>query len=115
SLTRSESTALRYLIASCLAAAGLVLVSSPSWADAETPIVFNTNFEGGSLGKVEVLAERRFRCAVQGQYDEHGRNRQANWYYVRMDGVKGRDITLTLTDVVGEYDGKPGACPMNPD
>ena len=52
---------------------------------------------------------------MQGQYDEHGRNRQANWYYFRMDGVKGRDITLTLTDFVGEYDGKPGACPMNPD
>ena len=107
--------ALRYVIASCLAAAGLVLVSSPRRAEAESPIVFNTNFEGGSLGKVEVLAEDRFRCAVQGQYDEHGRNRQANWYYFRMDGVKGRDITLTLTDLVGEYDGKPGACPMNPD
>jgi hypothetical protein len=32
-----------------------------------------------------------------------------------MEGVKGRDISLTLTDLVGEYNGKPGACPMNAD
>ncbi len=44
-----------------------------------------------------------------------GRNRQANWYFFRMEGVAGLDVTLTLTDVVGEYDDKPGACPMNAD
>ena len=32
-----------------------------------------------------------------------------------MDGVRGRDLALTLTDFVGEYNGKPGACPMGPD
>ena len=47
---------------------------------------------------------------VQGQYDEHGQNRQANWYFFRIEGVQDRDITLTLTDFVGEYNGKPGAC-----
>lgn len=82
---------------------------------ADSPIVFNANFEGGSLGKIEVRGENQFRCLVQGQYDEHGRNRQANWYYFRMEGVKDRDITLTLADLVGEYNGKPGACPMNPE
>src|SRR5947209_7409168 len=94
------SVTLSFAIASCLVAATLS-------AGVESSVVFNTSFEGGSLGKVEVLAEDRFRCAVQGQYDEHGRNRQANWYFFRMDGVKGREITLTLTDFVGEYDGKP--------
>src|SRR5262245_44531548 len=94
---------------------GLLLGSAAGTGRAESPVVFNTNYEGGSLGKVEVLAASRFRCAVQGQYDEHGRNRQANWYYLRMDGVKGREIALTLTDLVSEYDGKPGACLMTPD
>jgi Zinc carboxypeptidase/Cytosolic carboxypeptidase N-terminal domain len=84
-------------------------------ARADPDIIFNTNFEGGSLGKIEKLGEARFRCSVQGQYDERGRNRQANWYFFRMEGVKGHDITLTLTDMVGEYNGKPGACPMNAD
>ena len=32
-----------------------------------------------------------------------------------MDGVQGRKISLTLTDFVGEYNGKPGACPMGPE
>jgi hypothetical protein len=50
---------------------------------------------------------------VEGQYDEHGRNRQASWYYFQMGQVQGKEITLTLTDFVGEYNGQPGACPMN--
>ena len=84
-------------------------------AEVRAEIVFNTNFEGGSLGKVEVLGEHLFRCSVQGQYDQRGRNRQANWYFFRMEGVGGTELTLTLTDVVGEYDDKPGTCPMTPD
>ena len=91
------------------------LVSVQARIRADRPILFNTNFEGGSLGKIEVLGENRFRCLVQGQHDERGRNRQANWYYFRMDGVRDRDITLTLADVVGEYNDKPGACPMTAD
>jgi hypothetical protein len=78
-------------------------------------ITFNKNFEGGALGKIEKLGDAQFRCYVEGQCDEHGRNRQANWYYFRMDGVQDRETTLTLTDFVGEYNDKPGACPMNAD
>src|SRR5947209_9413780 len=78
-------------------------------------ITFNLNFEGASLGSIEKLADATFRCHVEGQHDERGRNRQANWYFFRMDNVKGRDIVLTLTDFVGEYNDKPGACPMGPD
>ena len=96
------------------AASGILLLMIGE-AKADSDITFNTNFEGGSLGKIETLGDARFRCSVQGQYDEHGRNRQANWYYFRLDGAKGQDVALTLTDLVGEYDGKPGACPMTPD
>lgn len=94
--------------------------ASASWAssaaDSEPPqITFNKAFEGGSLGKIEKLAGETFRCFVEGQHDERGRNRQANWYYFRMDHVKDRDLTVTLTDVVGEYNDRPGACPMSED
>jgi hypothetical protein len=78
-------------------------------------ISFRTDFEGGSLGKVEMLADGRLRCHVVGQTDERGRNRQASWYFFRMDGVKHRDVTLLLTNFVGEYNDKPGACAMNAD
>src|SRR5205085_8857754 len=81
----------------------------------QPPITITKDFEGGSLGRVEKLGEGQFRCHVEGQADERGRNRQASWYYFRMDGVKGRDVTLTLTDFVGEYNGRPGAVPMTAD
>ncbi|MGI8782187.1 MAG: M14-type cytosolic carboxypeptidase [Acidobacteriota bacterium] len=80
-----------------------------------SPVTLSKAFEGGSLGKVEKLGETVFRCFVEGQHDERGRNRQASWYYFRMDGVKDRDMTVTLTDFLGEYNDKPGACPMNAD
>ncbi len=78
-------------------------------------VTFHHDFEGGSLGKVEQVSETEFRCHVQGQRDERGRNRQASWYYFRIDGLSGRPVSLTLTDFVGEYNDKPGACPMNAD
>ncbi len=79
-----------------------------------TAIRFNTNFEGGSLGRIERVDETSFRCHVKGQQDESGRNRQASWYYFRIDGARDREISLTLTDFLGEYNGRPGACPMGP-
>lgn len=78
-------------------------------------ITFNKNFEGGALGKIEAVGETEFRCRVEGQHDERGRNRQANWYYFRMDGVRGCTVKLTLMDFVGEYNDRPGSCPMNAD
>lgn len=84
-------------------------------AQAPAPITFNTNFEGASLGKVEAVGEGQYRLHVPGQYDERGHNRQATWYSFRMDGVRGKDLILTLTDLVGEYNDKPGAVAMNAD
>ena len=71
-------------------------------------ISIRTDFEGGSLGKVEQVSETSFRCAVAGQADQNGRNRQASWYSFRLDGAKGREVTVTLTDLRGEYNFKPG-------
>lgn len=100
------------LMAAC---AGTLVAAAAAGAGGPDPVRFNTNFEGGSLGTVERLGEGAYHCRVRGQQDEHGRNRQASWYYFRVDGVGGRDLSLTLADFVGEYNGKPGACPMGPD
>ncbi|HEX8203496.1 MAG TPA: M14-type cytosolic carboxypeptidase [Isosphaeraceae bacterium] len=93
--------------------AGLLPLAGASPATAE--ITFDAGFEGGSLGAIERIGDATFRCHVRGQKDEHGRNRQASWYDFRAAGVRGRDLTLILTDFVGEYNGRPGACPMGPD
>jgi hypothetical protein len=84
-----------------------------TWAQ-EAPVRFNKNFEGASIGRIEVVGPAEFRCHVEGQYDERGHNRQATWFYFRVDGAAGRDVTLTLTDFVGEYNDKPGAVGMGP-
>jgi hypothetical protein len=91
------------------------ITASVSFAAETNAITFNTSLEDASLGKIEKLGDATFRCYVQGQHDERGRNRQANWYYFRMDNVRDRDVTLTFTDFVGEYDDKPGAVAMNAD
>ncbi|MDB6041257.1 MAG: hypothetical protein JWM99_5098 [Verrucomicrobiales bacterium] len=78
-------------------------------------ITFSKDFEDGSLGKVERIGDTVFRCAVEGQHDERGHNRQASWYFFRMNHVLDRDLSLTLTDLVGEYNDIPGACPFSAD
>jgi hypothetical protein len=90
-------------------------VRTPDKPNTTQPITFNLNFEGASLGQIERIDEQTFRCHVKGQQDERGRNRQASWYFFRLDHVAGQDITITLTDFLGEYHNRPRACPMGPD
>ncbi len=72
------------------------------------PVRFNTAFEGAAVGRIDVLGETAFRIHVPGQQDQRGRNRQATWYYFRMDNVRGRELSLTLTGFLpGEYNERP--------
>src|SRR5512133_2396934 len=94
----------------------LLVVKLTAWALAAAPapaMTFDHSFEAGSLGTIEKIGDTEFRLHVAGQYDERGRNRQPSWYYFEMDHVAGRDLVLTLTDLIGEYDDKPGAVPMS--
>lgn len=68
-----------------------------------------SDFPGGSVGRSEWVSADHVRVAVEGQSDQDGRNRQANWYYFRLDGVAGREVAITLTDLVGEYNYRPGS------
>lgn len=92
----------------------LLFAALTAAAQVRPPVTFNQAFEGASLGKIEKLDDTTFRLHVEGQHDERGRNRQTTWFYFRMDHVAGRELTLTFTDWVGEYNDKPGACPMGP-
>ncbi len=71
-------------------------------------ISIHTDFEGGSLGTIEQLSNTHWRCGLAGESDWQNRNRQASWYYFRVDGAKGRDITVELTDLLGEYNYRSG-------
>src|SRR5262249_5878624 len=77
-------------------------------AFAAAAITITTSFEGGSLGRVEQIAPDHLRCAVKGQADSNNRNRQANWYYFRLDNLPQQVIRLDFSDRVGEYHFRPG-------
>ncbi|MBA3440010.1 MAG: hypothetical protein H0T92_09105 [Pyrinomonadaceae bacterium] len=72
-------------------------------------VSIHTDFDGGSLGQVERVSETHFRCKVKGEVDQDGRNRQASWYYFRVDGAKGQSLTLDMIDLPGEYNYRPVA------
>lgn len=66
-------------------------------------ITVSTNFEAGRIGRVERIRENHLRCEVPGETDQDGRNRQPSWFYFRLDGVAGRELTLELAGLHGEY------------
>ena len=64
-------------------------------------------FEGGSLDHVEKVAPDRFRVFVKGQTDQDSRNRQASWYFFRVDGAPRTGLTLDIVGLPGEYNYQP--------
>ncbi|MGH9720132.1 MAG: M14-type cytosolic carboxypeptidase, partial [Bryobacteraceae bacterium] len=66
-------------------------------------------FEGGSVERVEQAGGDRFRVFVKGETDQDGRNRQASWYYFRVDGSSrgGALLTLDIVGLPGEYNYRP--------
>ncbi|WP_031499269.1 M14-type cytosolic carboxypeptidase [Bryobacter aggregatus] len=64
----------------------------------------SANFSGGAIGPVQSVSPTHLRVGVPGQTDQDGRNRQASWYYFRVDGAKkGQQIVIDLVDLPGEY------------
>ena len=68
-----------------------------------------SNFEGGSAGKVEQVSAGRLRIAVQGQSDQDRRNRQADWYYFKLDNLPAKEVVIDLVNLAGEYNYKSPA------
>jgi hypothetical protein len=93
-------------------AGGTLLASQISFADAlrdpsGDSCSIHWDFEGGSLAKVERSGDASFRCHVNGQVDQDERNRQASWYYFRVDGAMKSALTFAMVDLNGEYNYTP--------
>lgn len=67
-----------------------------------------TDFPGGSAGGVEWLAENHVVISVEGQVDQDGRNREANWFYFRVDGYPKQELLIELSDLAGGGNGQFG-------
>lgn len=78
-------------------------------AQEKNKISFISDFEGGNLGPIDELSEDHYRLHLHGESDWQQRNRQVSWYYFLLQGAQNRDLTLELTDLIGEYNFKPGA------
>jgi hypothetical protein len=78
-----------------------------------TRLQVSTDFEAGS-GEVLSVDGREVVLRVEGQSDQDGRNRQASWYCVRIDGAGGAPLRLRLTDLKGEYDYRSGTICITP-
>jgi hypothetical protein len=76
-------------------------------------IVVLSNFEGGSVGKVERVSPVHLRCAVEGQADQDHRNRQASWYFFELRNLPKKPVTIELVDVAGEYNYQAPAYAVN--
>lgn len=83
--------------------------------EAENSVSIHTDFEGGSLGAIEQVSDYHWRCAVEGESDAEGRNRQTTWYYFRLEGAKGQKVTFELTELMGEYNYKPNKYFVTPE
>ncbi len=86
------------------------------WAAAlgwTAPLTVRTDFEGGSIGRCDHAAQNHLQCEVRGEVDQDGRNRQASWYYFRVDGGPAREIIIDLTGLPGEYNYRPGNLAIN--
>lgn len=70
-------------------------------------ITIRTDFEGGSAPRIEKVDETHFRVGVNGETDQNKRNRQASWYYFRVEGAGSSPVTLDIVDLPGEYNFKP--------
>ncbi|HWB97881.1 MAG TPA: M14-type cytosolic carboxypeptidase [Bryobacteraceae bacterium] len=70
---------------------------------APAAIEVSSQFEGGSIGPVERVSATHLRCPAVGQTDQDHRNRQANWYYFRLDQLPSAPVTIDLVHLAGEY------------
>lgn len=94
-----------------------ILAALPLLTAACTGVGISADFETGSAGAWEQVGPETFTVPVPGQADLDGRNRQASWYHFRVDDdreVRG-PLLFVMTDLVGEYDYKPGAIAITDD
>jgi len=71
------------------------------------------DFEGAHLGPVRQKAENWLECSLVGDIDQNGRNRQASWYYFRLEATPGEEVIIDLVDLPGEYDYRPNRGPID--
>lgn len=89
----------------------MIVPINNSWS--QSAVEISTDFEGGNIGTIGKITETHWVCAVEGEVDSENRNRQASWYYFRLDNAKDKEITIDLANLTGEYNYKYGIRPIS--
>lgn len=84
-----------------------ILISLLLLATAGVAATVHSDFEGGSVDKVEKVSDTQFRISVKGETDQAGRNRQASWYYFRVDAAPREAMIFDMVGLPGEYNFQP--------
>ncbi len=66
-----------------------------------------SDFDRGSIGELKEISPGLLRGTTQHWVQPNAQNDQRYWFYFRMDGVAGREVTVELTDIYGLYRGRP--------
>lgn len=82
-----------------------------SWS--QTELIISTDFEGGNIGTIGKVSDTHWVCAVAGEADSKNRNRQASWYYFKIDNAEDQELVIDLTNLTGEYNYKYGVRPIS--
>lgn len=70
-------------------------------------IRLSADFERGCLGNYEEISPGHFRIHSKHWHKRDSIGDQYYWFYFRADHVKGKKLTVELTDLVGVYRGNP--------
>lgn len=71
------------------------------------------DFEGGRLDRAEQVTPRHWRLHIPGEVDQDSRNRQASWFYVRVDNAGRQQLLIDLVGLPGEYNYQPNLGPID--
>lgn len=83
----------QFIIPIVFAVLSTVLLPPAHSQSTNSDVSIRTDFEGGRLGEVTQVSENYWQGALLGESDAENRNRQASWYYFRVDGSKDQPLT----------------------
>jgi hypothetical protein len=85
---------------------GLTLAAAEKTSDAR-PIRVSSDFDRGSIGDLREVEPGHLRGQTRHWVQASGQNDQRYWFYFKLEGVEGREISFELTDMFGVYRGRP--------
>lgn len=98
----------RFLLFSFLLMAGCSLMNR-SWAQGvdDSPVLVNSNFDGGSMGALRQVAKNSLKGVTIHWKQRNGSGDQYYWFQFQLKNTKNKEIEIELDSLIGTYRGEP--------